>query len=146
MAFRLVKDPTNSEAKYLPISSTAFTVGTCLELDIGATAWTIANASSEAFQRKAVCTETSTTSDTEIKAIEVNELQTWDVDCDNNSNADHNGDRMLLSATAGQVNNTGSDDTSQEACFVQDAPVGATADGRILGKFMGCSGVNPDAS
>lgn len=146
MSARLVKDPTNSEAKYIPISSTAFTVGSILELDVGATAWTIANASTEHWQRKAVCIETSTTSDTEIKAIMVNDLQTWEVDTDNNSNSSHNGDRMLLSATAGKVNNAGTDDTSEEACFVQEAPVGAAADKKIIGKFVGGTGINPDAT
>ena len=146
MAFRLVKDPTNSEAVYVPLSSLAVTVGTMLELDIGATAWTLANASTEHWQRKVVAIETVTTSASEVKAIIVNDLQTWDVDLDNNGAAAHDGDRMLLSATAGQVNNTGTDNTSEEACFVQHAFVGAASDARCIGKFVGGSGVNPDAA
>lgn len=143
MSFRLVKDPTNTEAKYLPISSTAFIVGSCLELDVGATAWTIANASTLAYTHKAVVTETSTTDDTEIKAVMVNTLQTWDADTDSNSSADNNGDNMILSATAGKVTNT-TNSTAKEACFVQLAPVGVNTDKRILGRFVSLLGINPD--
>jgi len=145
MAFRLAKDPTDSHADYLPLSSLAVTVGTMIELDLGAATWTLANASTQFWQRKAVAIETVTTSATEVKAIIVNELQEWDVDLDNNSNSAHNGDRMLLSATAGQVNNTGTDDATEDACFVQRVEVGAVGDQRCLGHFVGGSGVNPDA-
>ena len=145
MSFRLVKDPTNTEAQYFPITTTAFTVGTVLELDVGATAWTIANASTNAYQEKVVCIETSTNTDTEIKAVKVNTLQTWDVDTDSSSSASNNGDNMILSATAGKVTNT-TNSTAKEACFVQTAPVGVTGDKRILGRFVSLLGLDPDAT
>ena len=146
MGMRLRKDPTNTEAFYAPVSSLTLAVSSMIELDIGATAWTAANASTEHWQKKAVLIEAAASGDTEVKAVLVNDLQTWEVDLDNNSNSSHNGDRMLLSATAGQVNNTGTDNTSEEACFVQIAEVGPVGDQTCLGKFVGGSGVNPDAS
>ena len=146
MAFRLVKNPSDTAAEYVTISSLALAVGDVIELDVGATAWTIANASTEHWQLKRVVMEITDTNDTEVKAILVNDQQVWDVDGDSTSDSGDNGDRMLLSATAGRVQNTSSDNTSEEACFIQDAPVGASSDNRLIGHLIGGTGVNPDAS
>lgn len=146
MAFRLVKDPTDTYAEYLPISSLALAVGDVIELNTGATAWTIANASSEAWERKAVVMEIVTTSAVEVKAIIANTSQIWDVDCTNNSSSSDDGDTMLLSATAGEVNNTGTNATGEEACFLQLKAVGAATNKRIQGYFTDLAGLNPDAA
>ena len=146
MAFRLVKDPLNTQAEYLPVSSLTLALGSVVELDIGATAWTAGNASTEHWQKKAVLIEAAASTDTEVLAVMVNDYQLWEVDTDSNSAAADNGDRMLLSATAGQVNNTGTDNTSEEACFIQKAPVDAAADANILGWLVAGTGINPDAA
>ena len=146
MAARLVKDPQNTEIIEVTISSLALTVGDIVELEIGATAWTIANNTTEHWFKKAVAAETVTSSATVVKVIPIYAEQTWEVDGDSNSSSSHDGDRMILSVTAGQVQNTGSDDTSEEACFIQERPVGTAADQRVLGHFVEGTGINPDAS
>lgn len=146
MAFRLVKDPMEPQVLAIPISSLTVTLGELLELDIGATTWTAGDASTEHWQRKAVAIEAATSSATEVKAVLVHDQQLWEADLANASSANHNGDRMLLVSGGLTVNNTGTDNTSEEACFIQFAPVGAAADATALGFFVGGSGVNPDAA
>lgn len=145
--FKLVKDILNTPAEELPISSLTLAVGDCIELDAGAANWTVGDASSQHWQRKAVCIEAATSSATVVLAIPVNpHTQTYEVESANNSNSDHNGDRMLLT-DKNTVNNTGADNTSQEACVTQVVPIGAVADKRILVKFSGsCDGIDPDAA
>lgn len=146
MAFRLRKDPMNTQAEFFPISSQTVSVGEILELDAGATAWTTGDASTQHWQRKAVAIESATTSDTEVKAILVNDYQLWEADADNSSSTSDNGDRMLFGSTGLTVTNSGSDDTSQEACFTQKAPVGDASDSTVLGWLVGGTGVDPDAT
>ena len=146
MAFRLVKDPTDTAAEYLPLSSQTVSVGEVLELDVGATTWTTGDASTEHWQLKAVAIEAATSSDTEVKAIMVYPSQVWEADLANNSAAAHDGDRMLLAAGGLTVNNTGTDNTSEEACVVQVAAVGVVGDATALVRFFSGTGVNPDAS
>lgn len=52
----------------------------------------------------------------------------------NNSSATHNYQRMVLT-DENEVNNTGTDSTSDAAIFMQLAPVGAAADKKIRGRF-----------
>lgn len=128
------------------IASLTLAVGDLLELDKGATAATVADTSTLYWQRKGVVTEpTVSGTDTLVKVIVVNQDQVWEVTSQNNSNVTHNGDRMILK-DRNEVNNTGTDDENKEACVVQINAVGATADKRILVKFFGCTGVNPDAT
>jgi len=146
--FNLVQDILNTPNEEVTISSLTLAVGDCLELDVGATAWTEAAATSEHWQRKAIVTEATTTADTLVKVIPVNPYtQIWSVESANTANTDHNGDRMLLT-DKNTVNNAGSDNTSEEACVTQvgvDGSGGKTT--QILVKFSGnCNGINSDAS
>ena len=146
MSHRLIKDPLDTQAELLPISSKTVTNGMVLELDVGATTWTLGDASTEHWQKKAIAMESATTSAVEVKAKMIAEGQLYEVDLANNSNSDHNGDRMILSAGGLTVNNTGSDVTGKEAVFIQKAPVGPTADAKAIGWFVAGTGINPDAS
>lgn len=135
------------QVEYLPISSQTISVGELMELDAGAANWTTGDASTQHWQRKAVAIESATSSATEVKAMLVHPWQLWEVDCANNSAAADNGDRMLIASGGLTVTNSGSDDTSQEACFVQLEPVGAAANAVIIGYFAGtCCGVDSDAA
>lgn len=145
MAFELVKDPGNTEVIEVTISSLTLSPGDMLELDAGATAWTVADASTQHWQKKVVVIEPATSSDTKVKGIVVTDHQTWKVETANNSASGHNGDRMLLT-DLNTVNNTGSDDTSQEAIFIQENPIGSASDKRIIGNFKGGAGIDPDAA
>ena len=115
MAFRLIKDATDTQTAYLPISSLTLVAGQVLELDLGATTWTSGTHATIHWQRKAVTIEAATTAATEVKAILVNDTQLWEADAENNGAATANGDRMLLGTGGITVNNTGTDDASQEA-------------------------------
>jgi len=143
--FQIVKDPNATDTIEVTVSSVTAAVRDLLELDAGATAWTVANASTEHWQRKAIVQKAITSADTVASVILVNPWMLVEADVANNSSADDNGDRMILT-DQNTVNNTHSDDTSEEANFVQIAPVGAAADKRILGFFLGGTGVNPDAA
>ena len=145
MAFELVKDPGNTEVIEVTISSLTLSPGDMLELDAGATAWTVADASTQHWQKKVVVIEPATSSDTKVKGIVVTDHQTWKVETANNSASGHNGDRMLLT-DLNTVNNTGSDDTSQEAIFIQENPIGSASDKRVVGNFKGGAGIDPDAA
>lgn len=147
MSFRLHSDPTDTHARYLPVSSITATAGDVLELDAGATTWTAANSASLHWQQLAVLIENCASGATEVKGILVNPNQIWEADASNNSDSSHNGDRMSLDVSGSTVVvNSGSDVTGQSAMVVQIAPVGATGDANILVKFLNSQGVDPDAA
>jgi len=146
MSFRLVRDPLDTQAEEFPISSQTVSVGEVLELDIGAVNWTTGNNSTTHWQKKAVAIEAATTAATVVKAILVNDYQLWEADTENDGAAADNGDRMLLGTGGLTVNNTGTDNTTKEACFVQFKPIGDSGDNTILGWLIAGTGVNPDAT
>lgn len=144
--FKLVKSPYPSDyIEELPISSLTLAVGDMVELDVGATTWTVADASTQHWQKKAVVQEAATSSATVVKAIPVLPGQIWEAESANNAAAADDNDRMLLT-DQNTVNNTGTDNTSQEACFIQRGFAGAVADKRLLGEIQYGTGVNPDAA
>lgn len=145
MSFVLRKDPIDMGADSFPISSQTLAVGDMITLGVGSTTWAAATSSSTHFEKKAVCIQAATSSDSFVKAIPVNDYQLWEVELANNSNTAHNGDRMVLT-DKNTVNNTGTDSTAEAAVFVQKAPIGAVADKKALGWFIAGTGVDPDAA
>lgn len=143
MAFRLLKDPMDTEAEFHDVSSLAVVVGDLLVQAVGATTWTAASSTSNHFLPKMVATETVTSSATEVKGILVNLYQLWDADYNAASSDSHDGDRMILT-DENTVNNTGSDSNSQAAVWRQKKRIGPTADNRASGYFLGGQGVDPD--
>lgn len=143
--YKVLRDDRDKGAKPLPISSTAVAVGDLLELTAGATAWALTTSSSNHFTRKAVALAAATTSDTEVIAIELDGLESVEVESANNSSASHNGDRMAAT-DENTVNNSGTDVTGQAVVFVQRGIIGAAADKRIFGNVIVGSGVDPDAA
>jgi hypothetical protein len=143
--FKINSSPIDSGAKSLPISSLAVAINDLLELLVGATTWTKCTSSSNYFSRKAIALAATTTAATEVLAYELNGEETVEAESINNSDATHNGDRMVLT-DENTVNNTGTDNTSQNVCFMQTGVVGAAADKRILGRVLVGNGVDPDAA
>lgn len=143
--FTLLTEKSAESMRLITISSNAVTEGDLLELDIGAVAWTDADASTEHWQLKAVAAQTVASSATEVNAQMVWPGQIWGAEVANNSDAAHNGDRMLLTDT-NTVNNTGTDNTSEEACFIQLGTIGAVAEKRVWGLIVPGIGINPDAA
>lgn len=69
-----------------------------------------------------------------VPVIEVFQNDVWLVDSTNNSNASHNGQKMVLGANGGIVNNTGT--TSATGIVQQVGVYGATTDKKILVRFL----------
>jgi len=143
--FKVRRDDRDKGLSMIQISSIAGTKGDLLELAVGATTWTEVTSSSTHFTRKAIAQDTYASADTEVLALEVDGSELVEVQVANNSNASHNGDRMVATDT-NTVNNTGTDSAAKEAIFVQRGIVGAVADKNIVGNIITGSGVNPDAA
>lgn len=143
--FKVLCDGVDKGAKKVPVSSIAVAVNDLLELLVGAVSWTAVTSSSNYFSRKAIALEACTSSATEILVIELDGCEDVEAESANNSDALHNGDRMLATDT-NTVNNTGTDNTSQNVVFIQDKVVGAAADKRIVGRVLVGNGVDPDAA
>ena len=143
--YELTKVTDHDDVIECTVSSLTLAVGDLLELDVGATAWSVGDAATEHWQRKVVCIETATSSDTLVQGMVVNPDQLWKVESANNSAATGNGDRCILT-DRNTVNNTGTDDASEEACVIQEDVAGAVTSKRILVRFFDSTGINPDAS
>ena len=70
---------------------------------------------------------------TRVLVIEIFDNDTWVVDCTNNSNVAHDGQRMVLTDST-HVNNTGVDTAS--GIVIQVEPFGLPADKKIIVKFV----------
>lgn len=143
--FRLARNITEAEQIEVTVSSVTAAEGDLLELDVGATAWTVADSSTEHWQKKLLLTAPVASTDTLAKGLLLRSNDMVIAETVNNSAAADNGDRMVLT-DQNTVNNTGTDNTGQTAVFIQHRPVGAAADKRVLGWFIEGSGVNPDAA
>lgn len=132
-------------SRLLPISSLTLAIGDLIELDVGAVAWTVADSSTEHWQLKAIVQQAATTAATEALAALVVPGMLVEAEVANSSSANHNGDRMLLT-DQNTVNNSGTDSTAEEACFIQLGVIGAATDLRVLGLIVPGTGINPDAA
>ncbi len=70
----------------------------------------------------------------EVPVIEVFQNDVWLADSTNNSNAAHNGQKMVLGANGGIVNNTGT--TSATGIVQQVGVYGVNTDKKILVRFL----------
>ena len=132
------------QLKSLPTSSLTAAIGDLLELVAGATTWAKCTSTSNFFTRKAIVMETATSA-SNILCQEVYSDDVIEAECANSSDVAHNGDRMVLT-DENTVNNTGTDNTSQTACFIQDGTVGAGSELRLVGRVIVGNGVDPDAT
>ncbi len=69
-----------------------------------------------------------------VPVIEAFQNDIWVVDSTNNSNAAHNGQKMVLGANGGIVNNTGT--TSATGIVQQVGVYGTNTDKKILVRFL----------
>ena len=144
--FKVLKSPRNTTSEKLPISSQTVALGALLERAVGATTWTVGTTVSNHFTLKAIADEAATTSATSVLATRIWGDELISATAANTADASHNGDRMLLTNST-TVNNAGSDNTSQNVCFIQE---GIRNDGgltkEIIGRIIVGNGVDPDAS
>lgn len=143
VGFKVLSTINEVELRPLPISSQTLAVGDLIELTAGSTTWAACTSSSNFFSRKAICYAAATSSDTTVLALELTGRELLEVESANTADAAHNGDRMLLT-DKNTVNNTGTDNTSQNVCFIQSG-VGSTTTS-IVGRVIVGNGVDPDAT
>lgn len=95
-----------------------------------------ASASSTVATVAGICNQSIAAAEalTQVPLIEIDKNDIWLVDSTNNSDATHNGQKMVLGANAYTVNNTGTTDAN--GIVVQVGVFGATTDKKILVKFV----------
>ncbi len=130
----IIKNPTRSLVLQNKSTSTVITNGYVLDLTSG-----LAVLASSSSTRLTICgvangAVAAAESLAQCSVIELSELDVWIADSTNNSDATHNGQDMILGASAGIVNNTGT--TSAVGVVKQVGVYGATTDKKILVKFL----------
>lgn len=137
VGFKLVKEYGETINKKLRIASQAYTLGDLVMVDTTSDGVDVvpATSSTTTFGVYAVAQETVASSATEALFTLVNPNQEWSVDSTNNSNINHNTQKMLLTDKA-TVNNTGTNNTTKEAVFMQTGVVGTAASKRIVGNIL----------
>ena len=142
--FEVIGDIKDGSLRKLPVSTYTGAIGDLIELAIGSTTWSACTAASQGWSRKAIVMETATAASS-VLAYELNGSETVKAESNASGAAAANGDRMILTDT-NTVNNTGTDNTSEEACFIQDGYAGAATDKRIVGRVIVGNGVDPAAT
>jgi hypothetical protein len=146
MSVTIIKKTDETEDEQLvTVSSVTAAIGDVLYLPAGAVAWIPLDSSYEGWMRAAVVAKAVISANTTALVREISPYFTVEVTATNNTAVTDNGDRMIPDTQA-IVNNTHSDSAAQGACFIQYAMVGATAEKRMLGKWICGSGINPDAT
>lgn len=135
--FKLVKENTDPIYKKVRIASQAYTLGDIVMLDrtsdsVDVVPGTSASTTTNIY---GVAMETVASTATELLICLVYPDQVWEVDSLNNSNESHNYQRMLLN-DKDSVNNTGTDNTTDEAVFMQTGTVGTAASKKLVGNIL----------
>lgn len=135
--FRLIKEDTDPIFKKVRIASQAYTLGDLVMLDRTSDSVDVvpATSSSTTTNVYGVAMETVASTATELLICLVTPTQEWEVDSVNNSNASHNYQRMLLN-DKDSVNNTGTDNTTDEAVFMQTGTIGAASAKKLVGNIL----------
>lgn len=130
----VIKNPTRSLKEVPKGSSTVMTKGYVLEWSSGLAI--LGTSSTVVAGVIGVCNEDITAAQalTTVPVIEAFQNDVWIADSTNNSNAAHNGQKMILGANGGIVNNTGT--TSATGIVQQVGVYGAAADKKILVRFL----------
>jgi len=129
-----IKNPTRSLKEVVKAANRVTTKGEVLMYTSGLA---VPGTSSTTVENLiGICNESITAEQalTQVPVIEVFQNDVWLADSTNNSNAAHTGQKMVLGANGGIVNNTG---TTASAGVVQQVGVyGAAADKKILVRFL----------
>lgn len=131
----VIKNPTRSLKEVPKASATVMTKGYVLEWASGLAI--LGTSSTVVANVIGICNQDISAADalTTVPVIEAFENDVWIADSTNNSNAGHNGQKMVLGANGGVVNNTGT--TSATGIVQQVGVYGAAADKKILVRFVG---------
>lgn len=140
--FNVLGDTDDKALKTVSVSSLTAAIGDLLELTAGSTTWAAVTASSNYFSRKAILMQTATSASS-VLVYELNGQELVEVESANTANTAHNGDRMLFT-DSNTVNNTGTDNTSQNVGFIQEGTGRNTT--TIVGRVIVGPSVDPDAT
>lgn len=137
--FSLITDPQTTVYKKVRIASQAYTIGDAVMQDTTSDSVDVvpATSSTTTWNVIGVAMETVTSSATELLIALITPEQEWSVETANTASANHNYQNMLLT-DANTVNNTGSNNTTDEAVFTQTGVVGTT---KAIGRFRKVAGV-----
>lgn len=140
--FSLIRNINQVVYRVMRIASQAYTLGDAVHQDRTSDAIDIvpATASSTTVNIFGVCMETVASTATSVLVAVADPTQEWVTDSANNSNTNHNYQRMILTNKA-VVNNTGTDDTTVNAVFTQTGTTGTAASKRIIGRFNAVANV-----
>jgi hypothetical protein len=117
------------------ISSVAFAIGDLAAYDRANNVVIKATSSTSMEDVAGVVVAATTTADTVVLLQEIVDGDKYIVNVTNNSNANANYERMVLT-DENEVNNTSTDSTNDAAVFMQEATVGAASEKLILGRFV----------
>ena len=116
------------------ISSLALAVGDLVAYSRTSYKVEKATSSTQIYDVAGIVKEATTTSDTTVLIDRIMPGDVYTVGSASNSAATHNYQRMLLT-DHDTVNNTGTDDASDEACFLQTGTKGINTGKEIVGEF-----------
>jgi hypothetical protein len=135
MAFKLITPKNTRDIRSVKrAGSLATTVDALYFNSITTGSIQLAVAATTANQVLYKANETTTASTSPFSATIVSKDDEFLVDTENNSNAAHNGQRMILGTTGLTLNNTGTDVAGTTGVFVQLDVVGAAADKKIIAR------------
>lgn len=135
MAFSRVKGGDQGFSEPYVCSSLTGSIGELVDFDRSSEVLAEATASSTIESLCGVLVSAVTTADTSAQVQEITDGDEYIADTTNESSTGHNMHRMLLTDSL-TVNNAASDDTTDNAVFMQISPVGAASDKKILGRFV----------
>lgn len=130
----IIKNPTRSLKEVPKGTSTVMTKGYVLAWSSGLAI--LATSSTVVADVIGVCNADISAADAlaVVPVIEAFQNDVWVADSTNNSNAAHNGQKMVLGANGGIVNNTGT--TSATGIVQQVGVYGSASDKKILVRFI----------
>lgn len=146
MAFSLQKDAQETEFITVRILSQAYTIGDLVYLDrasdtVDVLPVSVGNGTPNSVF--GVAMQTVTSAATLLLVAVAQPWQVWQATSTNNSNVNHNYQRMIIGAGAGIVNNTGTDVSGSTAIFQQTGVTGANAAAKlVLGNILKIYGIS----
>ena len=136
MAFRRVKGGDKGFSEPRTTSSLTGSVGELVDYDRSSEVLAEATASSTPETLAGVLVAAVASADTTAQVQEICDGDEYIADTTNNSAAADNYHRMILTDSLTVNNEVAGDNTTDNAVFMQIAPVGAAADKKILGRFV----------
>lgn len=135
MTFKRVKGSDKGFSEPRTVSSLTSVAGALLDYDRSSEILVAATASSTIETLAGVSVGAIASADTTAQIQELVDGDEFIADTTNNSSASHNYHRMILTDSV-TVNNTGTDDTTDNAVVMQIAPVGAASAKKILCRIV----------